>query len=144
GGGDDGCSRARGGPLTLLPGPLARLAAREGEPGGGRGKDRRAGRRGHRAPRAVRRAVPVQEEQGQAGTGEADADPAARAGTLERRGGARATDAEQPLTWLRLPETGSQRPYGGRGRRARDRRGREGSPHRRVVRARARRARGPR
>ena len=70
-----------------------RTSRARGTPGGARrpsacarAEDRRAGRRRHRAPRALRGAVPVQEVEGEAGAGQADADRAAREGAL---GGAR-------------------------------------------------------
>ena len=85
-GGHDGSPRARGRPLALLSGPLARLAPREGGPRGSGGEDGRARRRRHRAARALRRAVPVQEEQGEAGPGEADPHRAAGGGARGRGG----------------------------------------------------------
>ena len=69
----------------FFPGP--------GTPGGSRRRrgqlgreDRGARRRGHRTARALRRALPVQEEQGEAGPGEADADRAPAEGARRRAG----------------------------------------------------------
>ena len=70
---------------TFFAGPVARVAAREGRARGARAEDGRPDRGRHRAPRALRRALPLQEDQGEAGAGEADADRAARAGALDRR-----------------------------------------------------------
>ena len=68
------------GQSTYFAGPVARVAAGEGRADGARGEERRAGRRRHRAARALRGAVPVQEVEGEAGAGQADPDPAAREG----------------------------------------------------------------
>ena len=76
------------GRATFFAGPVARVAAREGAARGARAEDRRPHRGRHRAPQPLRRALPVQEGQGEAGAGEADADRAAEAGALDgdRRG----------------------------------------------------------
>ena len=74
---------------------------------------------------AVRGALPLQEDEGQAGAGEAHADRPARAGA--RAGGRRARAAEpQPARpRLRVPQAGAQRPH-----RARDGRARASPPAR--------------
>ena len=74
---------------TYFPGPVARLAAGEGPAGGARAEDRRPGGRRHRPAGALRGALPLQEEQGQAGAGQAHADRASRQGEGrgERGGG---------------------------------------------------------
>ena len=74
---DDGRARARGRQVVVLPRAVAHVAAREGVAGCRRREDGPAGRRRHRAARALRGALPLQEEQGEAGPGQADADPAA-------------------------------------------------------------------
>ena len=64
--------------------------------------DARAGR--HRAARALRRALPLQEVQGQAGAGEADADRPAREGAQQRDRRDRAALAPHAHARLRVPE----------------------------------------
>ena len=71
-------------------GPVARVAPREGCAGDRRRKGSRAPRGRHRPPRAVRRALPLQEDEGEAGAGEAHADRAAGEGALAS-GGASST-----------------------------------------------------
>ena len=66
-GGHDRRARARQRPLDLLPGRLACLAPRAGGARAPPGEDRRAPGRAARAPRAFRRAVPREGEQGEAG-----------------------------------------------------------------------------
>ena len=83
--GDDGGARARGRSRPLLLGPVAPVAPRAGRPGAGRGEERAARRRGHRAAGAIRRAVPLQEVEGEAGAGEAHADRAASSRSARRR-----------------------------------------------------------
>src|ERR1041385_3061632 len=90
---DDRRARDRSRALPVLPRPLARVAPREGAPCRRGGQDRGARRHRHRPPRAVRRAVPLQEEQGQAGPGEADADREAAGGALVGGRRVRAADA---------------------------------------------------
>ena len=58
--GDDGGARARGRQVGLLPRRLARLAARAGGARDPPDEDRRAPGRADRAPRALRRALPLQ------------------------------------------------------------------------------------
>ena len=83
-----------------------------------------AGRRRHRAPRALRRALPVQEEPRQARPGEADAHRAAAEGARRARRRDLAPHAAREEPRLRVPAAEAQRPDGrrGRGRRARGRR----------------------
>ena len=95
----------------------------------------------HRAPRALRRAVPLQEVEGEAGSGEAHADRPARAGAAERERGDRAPLAQAALARLRVPEAGAERPRRDRGRRPRRAHRRARAAARRDVRARPRRAR---
>ena len=78
----------------------------------------------HRAPRALRRAVPREEEQGGAGAGEAHADRAAAGGEGRPHGADRAALAQDARARLRVPQAGAQRAHRRRGerRRGRDRR----------------------
>ena len=129
-----------GGP-QFFAGPVACLAARAGRARGGRSPRRRARRRRHRAAGAVRRAVPLQEVQGEAGAGQAHADRAARAGAVACGRNARVPDEAAAHARLRVPETGpdgTDRPRGG-GRAVVGRR--QAPARRRRARARARRAR---
>src|SRR3712207_6162765 len=64
-GGDERDDGARGGPLDVLPRSLARVAAREGRACRARAEDGGAPRRGHRAARPFRAAVPLQEDEGE-------------------------------------------------------------------------------
>ena len=73
----------------------------------------------HRPARALRRALPLQEVEGEAGAGEAHADRPPRAGAAERERGDRASLAQAALARLRVPEAGAERPRRDRGRRAR-------------------------
>ena len=131
-----------GRPLDLLPRALARVAAREG---GARARTRRKtvdrydGR--HRAARPLRRALPLQEVEGEAGAGEADADRAAREGPSGGRRRAREADREAALARLRVPEAAADRAHRGRGEGPRPRGRRQAAAPRRLVRDRARRAR---
>ncbi len=77
---DHGRARAVDGGRAFLRRPMARVATGEGRTRGGGCEDRRAGVRGHRPPRALRRALPVQEVEGEAGAGKAHADRPAREG----------------------------------------------------------------
>ena len=83
--GDDRGARARGRARPLLLGPLAPVATRAGGPRAGRGEVGAARRGGHRAAGAVRRAVPLQEVEGEAGAGEAHADRRASSRSARRR-----------------------------------------------------------
>ena len=87
---DDGRARARRPEAVLLRRAVACLAPREGRARLGRRDAARPGLGRHRAARAVRGAVPLQEVEGEAGAGEADADRPAREGaTRPRRGSSR-------------------------------------------------------
>ena len=88
--GHDGGARARGRPLDVLPGQVARLAPGEGGAARQPGEVGRAPGGGHRAARALRRPLPLRDEVA-AGAGEADADRADRGGA--RRGAARRAGA---------------------------------------------------
>ena len=74
--GRDVGARARGRPGALLQGPVARLAGRAGRPRAGRRPRRRAPRGRDRADGAVRRAVPLQGDEGPPGAVEAEGDRA--------------------------------------------------------------------
>ena len=75
-----------GGPTAvLLRRPLARVAPREGGARVGGCDDGRPRERRHRAARAVRGPLPLQEVEGEAGAGEADRDRAAREAAPDRR-----------------------------------------------------------
>ena len=91
-GGDDRRPRARPGRAAVLRRPLACLATREGGARGGRSAHRRARQRRHRAARAVRRAVPLQEVEGEAGPGQADR----RSARLEKKRKHAAGRADRP------------------------------------------------
>src|SRR5436190_1475114 len=136
--------RARRRPLDLVRGPLARLADRESGACVGRREDGRPPRRRHRAARALRRAVPLQEEQGEAGAGEDDPDraPRARAPAGERR--ARVADDAPETARLRLSRPAEERPHRDRDKGPRGLRRHQGAAARRRLRARARGARGGR
>ena len=144
GSGDERHARARGRPGHPSSRPPARVAAREGTEGCTRAEDRRPRRGGHRQPRALRRPVPLQEEQGQASSGEADADrpPHEGEGLGGLRGGTPHAQDSRARVRLRRPQRSgrdSPRP------RARGRRG--GGSHaaqRRHPRPGAGRARGAR
>ncbi len=99
---------ARRSPLLLRP--VARVANGEGGPRRCRREDRRPGLGRHRAPRALRRAVPVQEVEGQAGAGEAHPDRPAREGALDRPTGGRVADEDASE---RSASTSSIRPAAG-------------------------------
>ena len=137
-GGHERHARARGRPRDLLSRALARLANREGAAGSPRAEDGRPRRGRHRAARALRRALPLQEEQGQAGPGQADADRPPGQGEGRRRLGGDAPDPEDARARLRLRPAEAERP-----RRPRSRgrhRGGAGAqaPRRRDIRARTR------
>ena len=140
-GGHERDARAGGGPRDVLRRPLARVAAREGAARGARAEDGRPDRGRHRAPQPLRRTLPLQEGQGEAGAGEADADRPAEAGALrgDRRG--RAALAPHALARLRVPEAGAERTHRRRGRRRLPLGGQQAPARRHDVRARARRAR---
>ena len=108
-GGDDGGARARGRPRAVLRRPVARVAAREGGPRAGGGQGGTALRRRHRPARALRRAVPLQEVEGEAGPGEADPDRAAVEGAGEDRRRAGCPHAARPLARLRVPRAAAER-----------------------------------
>ncbi len=74
GGGHDLRARALTGRRALLRRPVARVASGEGRSRGRRREDRRSRLGRHRPARALRRTLPLQEVEGEAGTGEADAD----------------------------------------------------------------------
>ncbi len=75
-------------------------------------------------------AVPLQEEQGEAGAGEADADRPAREGAppAGRRRSTRSRSAVE-VARLRLPRSSTLRPHGRRGRRPDGGRGRQDAAH---------------
>ena len=79
-GDDHGGAGARCRPLDVLPRRVARLAPREGGADARRDEVDRSLRRRHRAAPALRRPVPLQEIEGEAGPGQADADRAAEGG----------------------------------------------------------------
>jgi ATPase subunit of ABC transporter with duplicated ATPase domains len=108
---------------------------RAGGAGDSRGEDRRSAGGGDRPPRAVRRAVPREEHEGQAGAVEAETDRPNQ-GSAGRGRRPRTAD-----TRLRIPEAEALRAHRRRDRRTRGARRRQGAAARRVVRARARRAR---
>ena len=130
-GGDDRRAGARRAEAVLLRRRLARLAAREGGARLRGGDAARPRERGHRAARALRRPVPLQEVEGEAGAGEAQPDRTARAGAARRGGGARVHDEAAPDARLRVPEARAHRPDRARGGRPRRRRRRE-APARRC------------
>ena len=103
----------------------------------GKTADRVSGR--HRPARALRRAVPLQEVEGEAGAGEAHADRAAREGALGGATGGRVADEEAPLARLRLPRPAAERAHRPRGRGHRALGRRQAAPRRRDDRRRARR-----
>ena len=143
-GGRDGGARARGRPLHVLPRRVARVAAREGGADAGRLEVDRALQRRHRAAPALRRPVPVQEVEGEAGAGEAHPHRAAAEGEGGRLRRARPAVATLEAARLRVPEPAAKRAGGGRGRRAVPVGRREASARRRLDGGRARRARRPR
>src|SRR5205085_4510730 len=116
-GSDERRARARRRTLALLLRPVAHLA--EGE-GGARTpfrEDCRPRQRGHRTPRAVRRALPREEGEGETGTGEADADRAAREGAIEGPRRARPPHRQTTRARLRLPQTAAEWTHRRRGER---------------------------
>ena len=115
-GGDDRGARARGWTVDLLPGPVARVAAREGRACARRVEVDRALQRRHRAAAAVRRPLPVQEVEGEAGAGEAHAHRAAEEGEGGRLRRALAAHPPREAARLRVPEPAAQREDGRRGR----------------------------
>ena len=74
--------------LYFSLGPWHRWRVRTCRACSGGSEEREAGRRRHRAARTLRRAIPLQEVESQAGAGEAHADRSPRAGAQEGRGGA--------------------------------------------------------
>ena len=141
-GGHERDARTGGGQRDVLRRALARVAAREGAARRARAEDGRPDRGRHRAPRPLRRALPLQEGQGEAGAGEAHADRPAEAGALRGNGRGRAALAPHPLARLRVPEARAKRTHCRRGRRRLDvSAGDQASARRHDVRARARRAR---
>ena len=90
---DDRGARARRRAGALLLGPVARVAPRTGGPRRRGREDGRADRGRHRAARALRRALPLQEVEGEAGAGQADTDRATRA----RSGGRPPTSSSRSL-----------------------------------------------
>ena len=88
----------------LLPRQVARVAARAGGAGAARREGGGAAGRGHRAPRAVRRAVRREEHEGEAGEVEAEADRPASRRSRSRPGRGAAPDAR-----LRVPEAEAHR-----------------------------------
>ena len=143
-GGHERDARAGRRALDLLRRAVARVAPGEGRTRAARAEDRRPRGRRHRAPRTLRGAVPLQEVEGEAGPGEADAHRPAREGAQRRRRRGRAAHAAHPLARLRVPEAAAQRPDRPRGQGSRGRRGRQAAAREHVLRARARRARGAR
>ena len=126
-GDDHGGAGARCGPLDLLPRRVARLAPREGGADARRDEVDGSLRRRHRAAPALRRSLPLQEIEGEAGPGQADADRAAEGGAVELGGDGRAALAAFPAPRLRVPQSAAERPRRRRGRGAVTARGREGS-----------------
>ena len=102
-GGHDGGARARARRRALLRRPVARVATREGGARAGGREDRRPRVRGHRAARAVRGTVPVQEVEGEAGAGKAHADRAPGEGAVGRARRARVAHATASHARVRLP-----------------------------------------
>ena len=141
-GGDDGDDGDRGRPRDVLPRPVARVAAREGGADAARAEGGRARPERHRAPRALRRAVPREEEQGEAGAGEAHADrPAAGGEGGPRRPDRAALAKTRGLGFEFLkPARSGRTVVEANGVDGRDRRAQRPAP-RRDVRDRARRAR---
>ena len=113
-GGDDRRPGAGRRALDVLPRAVARLAAREGGASARRDQVDRPLRRGHRAAPALRRPVPVQEVEGEAGTGEAHADRATEGGAAGAAETASALSAFAPSR-VRVPEPAAQRPRCRRG-----------------------------
>ena len=105
---DDGRARARERQVGLLPRPVARVAAGAGRPGLDAGEVRGAAGGGHRAPRALRGALPLRHEVAP-GAGEAEADRA------DREGARRGAEGQAAHARLRVPEAGAERPDGARG-----------------------------
>ncbi len=116
---DDGAGRRA---LHLLRRAVARLAAGEGRARAPRAEDGGACGRRHRAPRTLRRAVPLQEVEGQAGPGEDHAHRPPREGARRRERRGRAAHAPHPLARVRLPEAAALGPHGDRGEGTRRRR----------------------
>ena len=103
-GGDDGGAGARGRQVRLFPGRLARVAARAGRARDPPDEDRGAPGRADRTSRAVRRALPLQGEQGAPGADEDQADQEA-GGRARARARRQAPDAR-----LRVSEAGAVGP----------------------------------
>ena len=118
-GGHDVGARAVSGRRALLLRAVARMAPGEGDARGGSRQDRRPRGRRHRPARALRRAVPLQEIEGEAGAGEADADRTPREGAHVGQARGRIADEEAPLARLRLPRPAAQRAHRARSRRHR-------------------------
>ena len=119
----------------FFPGTVARVAARAGGAGAPRREDGRAAGRGHRAPRAVRRAVPREEHEGASRRSRSRS-----RSTGSRRSRSRPAPPRRTLGFEFLKPARSGRVVveaRGLDLRAGD----EGAAARRVVRARARRAR---
>ena len=117
-GGHDRDARDRGRSRDVLPRPVARVAAREGGADAARAEGGHARPGRHRAARAFRRAVPVEEGQGEAGAGEADPDRPAAAGEVRPRRAGRAALTPHPRPRLRVPQARAQRADRRRGGRA--------------------------
>ena len=100
-------------------GPLARVAAGESRAGRRRREDRRARLRRHREARALRRTLPIQEVEGEAGAGEAHADRAPREGALCGPAGSAVAHEEAALARVRIPRPPAVRTDRPRGRRRR-------------------------
>ncbi len=124
------------GPRDVLPGAVARVAAREGGARAARAEGGRARRGGHRAARALRRALPREEGQGEAGAGEAHAHRPAAARARAGRRRDRAPHAALAHARLRVPASRAQRAHRRRGRGARpDDRRPHASPRQRASRS---------
>ena len=142
--GHDRGARARSRPLDLFRRPVAQLAPRESRAAVRRHDPGAADRRRHRQARALRRALPLQEEPRQARAGQADAHRPPAEGALRAARRDRPADAPREEPRLRLPEAEAKRPDRDRGRGRRARGGRQTAPCGRVLCGRARRARGAR
>ena len=120
---DDRGARARRRALDVLRRAVERVAHREGGAAAGGDEGGGALRGGHRPPRAVRRALPLQEVEGEAGAGQADADRPPFAGEDSGHAGDLAADAPLAAARLRLHQSAAQRANRRRGgrRRAADR-----------------------
>src|SRR6266536_2727213 len=103
----------------LRRGAVAPMATREGGPAAVGDEGGGPLRGGHRAPRALRRPVPLQEVEGEAGSGKADANRPTRRGEGEARQRDLVADAPLEAAGLRLHRSAAQWQDSRRGRGSR-------------------------